>query len=90
MPFQSLSQLRFCYARHPNGMNCNEWLRKTWDLCALPEHKNDLLSEQPKLKKKNLPKIVIGPVQTGARGGKYRIFSQGNCQRKVYVSKNTR
>ena len=85
MPFQSLSQMRTCYSLRSQGKNgkwdCDQWLQETPNVKCLPERKGDVPKKtgcRPIRKGEH----VIGPVQTGPRGGNF--FTADGI--KVYVS----
>jgi hypothetical protein len=86
MPFQSRSQLRTCFSKNDPRWNCKEWLKETPSICRLPEKKG--LSIRCRGCRKG--EKVIGPIQTGPRGGRFFIIEEKDrkgkiCEVKVYI-----
>lgn len=89
MPFKSRSQMRTCFGRAHNNKgtkswDCAKWVEETPSICCLPEKKG----RSSKCRKIKKGEKVIGPIQTGPRGGKYFIISEGGnppCQVKIYI-----
>lgn len=86
MPFQSRSQMRNCYALRARGRagswDCDKWLDETPQPQCLPEHKGGQRKCRPIRKGES----VKGPVQTGAKGGKF--FEVAGT--KVYLPRGKR
>jgi hypothetical protein len=86
MPFTSKSQLSTCYGAKNPGWNCNEMLRSTSSVCALPSRSGSPKKNSPKVAKRSKSRV-----QTGPRGGKFFIITERNakgniiCETKVYV-----
>ncbi len=87
MPFQSKSQLRTCYSKHSKKWNCDKWLKETPSLCDLPEFTppKSTKSIKPKTRTLRQGEIVKGKIQTGPRGGRFFLLTQGKCVMKVYL-----
>ena len=83
MPFKSKSQLQTCYKKHDSNWNCDQWLKETPSVCCLPYKK---IKGQHKTRCIRKGERIIGPVQTGPRGGRFFTITEGgNCSTKVYV-----
>jgi len=83
-----MSQLRTCYGKHDKNWNCDEWLRKTPNVCCLPEKKGYPTPTKCRKIKKN--ERIVGKLQIGPRGGRFFMITEkdGNkkiCDVKVYV-----
>lgn len=84
MPFLSKAQMRTCYGLNTPKWDCNKWLQETPDICFTSKTRSRPIQKYEK---------IVGPVQTGPRGGKFFIITQKNskgkeiCKVKIYLSK---
>lgn len=88
MPFRSKSQLQACYKRGDSRWNCDKWLDETPSVCCLPYQKGGSVKSRCLRQGER----VKGPVQTGARGGRFFVITEKDkrgeiCQTKVYLSR---
>lgn len=74
------------------GWNCDQWVKETPDICSLPSFSNPKGSkEQVKSRMRRPNEKIIGPVQTGPRGGKFFVITQKTlkgkemCHIKIYI-----
>ena len=88
MPFKSRSQLRTCFSLKPKGWDCDKWLDETKDIGCLPEKKGMKTKRSCRIQRKD--EKIVGPIQTGKRGGRFFIIRQGLDEIKVYISKKSR
>lgn len=87
MPFQSKTQMRLCYSRSRKDWDCDEFLKATESVCALPERKGSRTSRKRKSKKSL--RREVSRWRTGPRGGRYRTIREYDdkkliCETKVY------
>lgn len=86
MPFKSKSQLQACYKRNDVRWDCDKWLKHTPSVCCLPYKKGGRIKSRCLRKGER----IKGPVQTGARGGRFFMLTEKDkrgvvCSMKVYI-----
>lgn len=84
MPFQSLAQLRTCYAKHDPRWNCDQWAKET-DLSSLKERSPKKQHQTTKKSKISGGNLAKSKIYTGPRGGRYFYLTQGGTRVKIYV-----
>jgi len=86
MPFKSKSQMGACYKRKDPRWDCDKWLDETPSVCCLPYKKGGRVKTRCLRKGER----IRGPVQTGARGGRFFTITEKDsrgviCTVKVYL-----
>ena len=87
MPFISKSQVRLCYSRSSpkspkstKKWDCNSFLKHTkTSICSLPNYKGG----NKKKSAGRVSKRTVSRINTGPRGGKYRVITEKNSKGKV-------